>query len=117
MKRIALIILILSCCGVRLLAQSGKVLKGTIVNANNEPVVNATIQEKDTQNGTVTDITGKFELRLKSNSGILLVSHMSYLPNQVKVPSGDVINIRMESRSIDMNEAVVVGYGRQSKRT
>ncbi|WP_341833928.1 TonB-dependent receptor [Chitinophaga pollutisoli] len=116
MKRIALIICILSICSARLLAQSGKVLKGTVVNTNNEPVVNATIQEKDTQNGTVTDITGKFELRLKSNGGILLVSHMSYLSNQVKVPSGDVLNIRMESRSIDMNEAVVVGYGRQSKK-
>ncbi|WP_109695680.1 SusC/RagA family TonB-linked outer membrane protein [Chitinophaga deserti] len=117
MKRIALFIFILSLCSAQLMAQSGKVLKGTVVNANNEPVVNATVQEKDTQNGTVTDLTGKFELRLKSNSGILLVSHMSYLANQVKVPSGDVLNIRLERRSIDINEAVVVGYGRQSKKS
>lgn len=42
--------------------QNASVLKGTVVDANGEPIIGASVTEDGTQNGTVTDLNGNFTL-------------------------------------------------------
>ena len=98
----------------QLTAQTLTAIKGTITDGK-EPLVGATVLEKGTSNGTLTDIDGKFELTLKGGkSATLAVSFVGYTPKELAVKSGQTIDIQLESSS-DLDEVVVVGYGTQRK--
>ncbi len=98
----------------QLTAQTLTAIKGTITDGK-EPLVGATVLEKGTSNGTLTDIDGKFELTLKGGkSATLAVSFVGYAPKEIAVKSGQTVDVRLESSS-DLDEVVVVGYGTQRK--
>ena len=46
-------------------------VKGTIKTPNGEPVIGATIIEKGTTNGTITDVNGNFVLKIMNKIGEL----------------------------------------------
>ena len=57
---------------VQAVQQNGKVLKGTIVDQNGEPIIGATVLVKGTKNATVSDFDGDFTLN--NASGTIVVS-------------------------------------------
>lgn len=52
-------------------SQVQAVVAGTVVDTNGEPVIGATILEKGTTNGTVTDYNGDFSLKVGSSNAVL----------------------------------------------
>ena len=52
--------------------------RGIIVDQNGEPIIGASILEKGTTNGTITDIDGNFSLSVSSSKAILVVSYLGY---------------------------------------
>ena len=54
-----------------------KLVSGTVVDSNGEPIIGANVVEKGTTNGTVTDISGNFSLNI-NDSGILQVSYIGF---------------------------------------
>ena len=99
-------------------AQSGGVLSGTILDQNKEPIPGATVMLKDDANvGTVCDIEGKFTLDIPGGEQTIVVNFIGMSPKEVKVKAGDVITVSLESSSIQLEEAVVVGYGQQKKKS
>ena len=85
---------------------------GVVIDDLGEPVLGATILEKGTQNGTVTDLDGKFELTVK-NGAVLQISFVGYATQEVKAAQG--LNITLKEDSEMLEETVVVGYGVQKK--
>ena len=65
-------------------------VKGKIVDSNGEPIIGASVVEKGTTNGTITDIDGNFVLSMPNDKGLLNVSYVGYLSQTVKT---EVINL------------------------
>ncbi|MDJ1504246.1 TonB-dependent receptor [Xanthocytophaga agilis] len=80
-----------------------------------EPVVGATVLEKGTTNGTVTDIEGKYTLTLKGTEAVLIVSFIGFLSEETVVGNRSEVNVALVPDVKALEEIVVVGYGSQKK--
>ena len=87
-------------------------INGLVVDANGEPVIGASIIEKGTTNGGITDINGKFTLTVKPGA-ILKISYIGYQTQEVK--AARTMKIILKEDSELLQEVVVVGYGTQKK--
>ncbi len=79
------------------------------------PVIGATIMEKGTSNGTVTDLDGNFSLNVQPGA-TLVISYVGYKTQEIAVGSQSVINIDLTEDADVLEEVVVVGYGVQKKK-
>lgn len=80
-----------------------------------DPVIGATIMEKGTQNGTVTDIDGNFTLKLQK-AGNITVSYVGMKAQTVETKGKSSLSITMEDDNTTLNDVVVVGYGVMKKK-
>ena len=112
-KRLCL--LLLFCWNAMAMAQQ-KTISGTVRNSRGEPLMGATLQEKDqNSNFTQTDDKGFFQLVLKGTSGALIVTNVGYKETTVDLKGETSINIVMEEEAKGMEDIVIVGYGTQRK--
>lgn len=92
--------------------QQKQTIKGTVKDANGDPVIGATIKVKGSTGGTVTDVDGNFTLDAP-NGAELEISSIGYLKQFVKAKSNLAVTLKDDSQTLD--ELVVVGYGVQKK--
>lgn len=95
-------------------ATEQKKIKGTVKDATGEPVIGASIVEKGTTNGTITDFEGNFELLVSANS-VVTVSYIGYQSYEMKPVPGKDLDITLKEDTEVLDEVVVVGYGVQKK--
>ena len=107
----ALIVFVLM--GVNSFAQL-TIIKGKVVSeADYEPIIGATIVEKGTNNGTVSDLDGNFTLNVNNTKAQITVSYIGYITQSLNAaPNMQVILIE-DAQNIE--EVVVVGYQTQRK--
>lgn len=101
--------------GIMKLQQSEQKIAGTVVDANNEPVIGANVLVKGTTNGVITDMDGKFALTV-SRGAVLQISYIGYITQEIKVTNNTTYTIRLVEDSETLEEVVVVGYGTMKKR-
>lgn len=89
-------------------------VKGKIVDENKLPIPGATVMETGTSNAAVTNFDGEFELTVGDGKTIE-VSYMGYKNKTLTVQSG-FMTIQLEPNTAELNEVLVVGYGKQSKK-
>lgn len=94
--------------------QQQKILKGRVLDENNEPVIGANIIEKGTTNGTVTDVDGNFSLNVEENA-VLQISYIGYLVQDINSAGRNSLTIILQEDTKTLDELVVVGYGVQRK--
>ena len=96
--------------------QTGNIIvKGKIVDERKEPLPGATIQQKGTSNGVITDIDGNFSISASSDA-TLTVSFIGF--RSVEIPVGGrtaLGNITLISEIKELDQLVVIGYGSQRK--
>lgn len=92
--------------------QQKQVVSGIVRDSSGEPVIGASVLEKGTTNGTITDLDGKFTLSVSSNT-VLQISYIGYKTLELKATSNMKITLQEDSETLD--EVVVVGYGVQKK--
>ena len=76
------------------------------------PLIGATVMEKGTNNGTVTDFNGFFTLNVKPGA-TLVVSYVGY--ESLEVKAGDNVRVNLKEDGHVVNEVVVIGYGTQRR--
>ena len=76
------------------------------------PLIGATVMEKGTTNGTVTDFDGNFSLNVQPGA-TLVISYVGYESQEVK--AGDNLKVKMKEDGHVVNEVVVIGYGTQRR--
>ncbi len=86
---------------------------GTVNDATG-PVIGASVVEKGTSNGTITDLDGGFTLSVKPGA-ILVVSYLGYSAQEIKVVPGQAIKVVLREDTKVLDEVVVVGFGTQKK--
>lgn len=88
-------------------------VKGKVTDNAGVPLIGVSIQVKDTENGTISDIDGNFILDCDLGS-VLIISYIGFATQEVVV-TGTELQIKMELDSKVLDEVVVVGYGTQKK--
>lgn len=73
------------CASVPVLAQQQIALEGTVVDATDFPIIGASILEKGTTNGTITDLDGKFSLAVSSENAVLQISYVGFVTQEIPV--------------------------------
>lgn len=84
---------------------------GIVRDASGEPLIGVSVVEKGNKNnGTVTDLDGRFELRVSSDA-TLVFSYIGYKGSEMAINGRRSISVMMESDSEALDEVVVIGYG------
>jgi TonB-linked SusC/RagA family outer membrane protein len=96
------------------LADTLGTVQGKVTNEKGEPIVGASIRVKESNEGTVTDALGNFNLKVSKNA-VLEVSYLGYEKKEVAVNGLSVINISLSPSTTGLDQLVVVGYGTQKK--
>lgn len=115
MKKISILFMLL--LGITTLYAQQLNITGTVIDKKlNEPIIGATVQVKGTNNGSITDMEGKFSLKNVSKGGILTVSYIGYTTQSIPL-NGTQTSFRIElsEDSKTLDEVVVVGFGTQKK--
>lgn len=98
--------------------QIRKTISGTIYDEDEEPVIGATVVEKNNPSrGTISDIDGRFTLTNVPENAILQFTYVGMKAQEIALNGRTSINVTMEADSELLDELVVVGYGSQSKKT
>lgn len=95
-----------------LMAQTVKV---NVKDSNGEPVIGASVLEKGTRNGGITDLDGNFTIKLTGKNSITI----SYIGMKTKTvdPKGKTsVSVVLEDDNTTLNDVVVIGYGSVRKK-
>ncbi len=106
---------VLFLLGMTAYAQQHSV-KGTVADQNGQPVIGMTVMEQGTQNGTTTDIDGKWQLTVSSGQATLEFAALGYATVVEKVNNRAVINVKSAEEAIALDAVVAIGYGTVRKR-
>ena len=91
-----------------------RTVTGRVVDQNGEGVISASVMEKGTSNGTVTDIDGNYSI-LVGPGATLEFTSIGYATQEVAVGAQSVINVTLSEDTTFLDEVVVVGYGTMKK--
>jgi TonB-linked SusC/RagA family outer membrane protein len=97
-------------------AGSSKLVRGTITDANGEPVIGAAVKATGTNEATVTDADGNFQITAPVN-GTLEVSYLGFTDQRIRVGGRQSISITMKEDQKQLDEVVVIGYGTTTRRS
>lgn len=93
-----------------------KVVTGTVVDKDKEPLIGLSVTIEGTTRGVITDIDGKYSISVNPTD-VLLFSYVGMSTQKVIVGNKSVINVSMdEDFSIVLDETVVIGYGSAKKQ-
>lgn len=90
-------------------------VSGTIKDQEGLPIAGATISEKGTSKGVITDFDGKFEITTTHSNSVLVFSYMSFITQEITVGNNKEINITFKENLEQLSEIVVIGYGTQKR--
>ncbi len=89
-------------------------VQGVVSDEAGDAVTGASVVEKGTINGTVTDIEGNFSLNV-SPEATIVVSYVGYTTMEIPVRGQTQLNVELSEDSKMLNDVVVVGYGTMRK--
>lgn len=90
---------------------------GKVVDEEGIPLLGANVLEKGTANGIQTDFDGNFELLIKNQNAVLIVSYVGYKSKEIAVNGQANLAIALERDAQGLEEVIVVGYGTRKKAT
>ena len=104
------ILFVLTCLMVSAAMMASITVTGTVISAEDGlPVIGASVLEKGTSNGTITDFDGMYELTV-ADDAVLVYSYVGLTSQELKV-SGSVMNVTLKGDAIAMEEVVVTAMG------
>lgn len=88
-----------------------QIVTGIVTSADDKlPVIGASVKVKGTSRGTITDIDGKYSIKISKDS-VLVFTYIGMEETQVRVGTQSVINVVMKPSSVNLNEVVVTAMG------
>ena len=104
------ILFVLTCFMLSVAMMANITVTGTVISAEDGlPVIGASVLEKGTSNGTITDFDGMYELTV-ADDAVLVFSYVGLTSQELKV-SGGVMNVTLQGDAIAMEEVVVTAMG------
>lgn len=114
MKKLFLLLIAVLSLSLCASAQT-RTVQGTVVDANNdEPLIGVSVTAGTSTNGVMTDIDGRFVIKVPVSVTQLKVSYVGYLPLTVKISDKPLV-IRMHQNEENLDEVIVVAYGKSTR--
>src|SRR5690606_21975973 len=88
---------------------------GKVLDEFNVPLAGATIIEKGTTNGVISNFDGEFEIVVKNATAVLEISFVGYATQTVQAGTA-FLNVKMQPDVSSLNEVVIIGYGETKQR-
>ncbi|HEY8894751.1 MAG TPA: carboxypeptidase-like regulatory domain-containing protein, partial [Niastella sp.] len=92
-------------------------MSGTVTSAEGIPLERVSVMVKGTTIGTVTDDKGKFSLNVPGSEVTLEFTMTGYTTLSVKAIAGVAVAVKLLNSADNMEEVMVVAYGKQKKGT
>lgn len=115
MKKIALL-LVFFAIGLNVLWAQTREITGSVTADDGGSMPGVTVSVKGTSLGTITDMNGKFIIKVPSEAKTIVFSFVGMTTQEVAIGNQSIINVQLKSQDISVDEVVVVGYGVQKKR-
>ena len=91
-------------------------LSGTVVGDNGVPLVGASVTQKNSTKGTVTDANGKFTIALPTGKVSLVINSVGYTAQELAINNQTDVKIQLVTENKSLEDVVVVGYGSVRKK-
>ncbi|MGQ1911111.1 SusC/RagA family TonB-linked outer membrane protein [Marinifilum sp. RC60d5] len=111
-------LLMMFCCLLMVTLQAkaqSQNVNGVVSDASGVSIPGVSVVEKGTQNGTVTNIDGEFNIQVSSESAIVVFSFVGYKTLEIPVTNQSSLTVTLEEETLGLEEVVVVGYGSVKK--
>lgn len=89
-------------------------ISGQVLDEKSEPLIGATINIEGTTNAVITDLEGKFTIKVLPSEK-MVISYLGYKPKTIAIGKNRRFDIILDPSVTEMDEVVVVGYGSQRK--
>lgn len=93
-----------------------KTIQGKVTDQSGVPIPGASVVEKNTNNGSITNIEGEYSITLETENPVLIFSFVGMIEKEIIVGEKTVIDVVLEEKLYDLDEVVVIGYGSVKKR-
>ena len=121
-----------ACCGTTLTARGGslpsghvyaasvqqaaRTLTGTVTDSHGEPLPGVSVSVKGTTLGTITDIDGKYTLKVHEGAE-LVFSFVGMQTQTVRFKGEPSLNIILRDDNVALDDVVVIGYGSKNRKS
>lgn len=113
MKRLILLLFLV----VTGLAHAQVTIRGTVTSViDGEGIPGVTVQAKDSNTGTATDMDGAYTLSVSSGDVTLVFRSLGFKTQEIVVGNRTVVDVVLEEDLASLEEFVVVGYGTMRKK-
>lgn len=118
MKKLLLIISLVTLTVANTIAQDARLLTGTIKDNLNRPLSNVSILLKGSNLASVSDGAGNYEFKIPASvtRGTLIFSATGYEDQEISIPNKNTLNVILQEKNIGLDEVVVVGYSSVDKK-
>lgn len=90
-------------------------ITGIVWSEDNKPLSGASVNIKGTKTGTITDANGRFVLEATDNTGVLVISYVGYITQEIAFSKDINLKIVLQPSEQKMSEVVVTAYGKVKK--
>ena len=92
-------------------------VSGIVTDEDGNPLPGASILEKGTIKGTVTDFDGNFSLTVSNENAIFVVSYIGFISTEIATDGQSTINVTLKEDLAKLDEVIITGYSSQKKLT
>jgi TonB-linked SusC/RagA family outer membrane protein len=117
-RKLLILLLMASCVAIgKVNAQTNAFTVSGVVSdgTRNETLPGVSVKLKGTSIGTLSDMNGKYTLRVPSLSSTLIFSFIGYDNTELSINGRETINVTLNANSKSLSEVVVVGYSQQTR--
>jgi TonB-linked SusC/RagA family outer membrane protein len=114
MKKRLFLILIVLCTAIASVWAQQRSISGTVKSKEDGlEMPGVSVYVKGTQNGTITDAEGKYQIRIAGNEKTLVFSFIGMATKEIEIGSATIINVELEPENLKVDEVVVTALGIQ----
>lgn len=118
MKKLLLTCVALLSLGLHIAKAQNRPVKGQVSDDSGAGVPGASVQIKGSKTGTITDADGNFTIDVPDENNVLVIKSVGFGEREIPAGDGDhTLNIKLSAATNNLDEAVVVGYGTETRKT
>lgn len=122
MRKALLLLVLCLACGIATQAIAEhtmieKLVSGKVTDSEGEPVPGVNVVLKGTTTGTITDLDGRFSIKVPDETSVLVFSYVGMETQSIVVGNASFLEVSMKSDAIALEDVVIVGYGSQKKES
>ena len=90
---------------------------GSVVDKQNEPLPGVTVNIKGGSQGVITDVDGKYRIKVPNRKAVLVFSFIGFQTQEVSINGRSTVDVILQETITQLNDVVIVGYGQQKKES